>query len=245
MRWEQISQDINREAAYDQSGASVSLSADGMAVAIGSPYNDENGTDSGQVRVYSIDGQGSSWERLSQVIYGDSAYDYFGISVNLSPDWNTLAIGSPGYYENNDQPGYVRVFTLEIDDNNVDTGSWKQIGRDITGEADGDEFGTSLSLFDDGKTLAVGARAADVDNGVDLDQVRVYRMDADFKSGWMQLGNNINGEAAYDGSGWSGSLLADGNTVANDTPYNDDNDDDNGGNFGQPSDHVRVFVLGG
>jgi hypothetical protein len=94
-------------------------------VAIGSPYNVENGTDSGQVRVYQIDGQGSSWEWLDQVIYGDSAYDYFGISVNLSPDGNTLAIGSPGYYENNDRLGYVRVFTLEIHDDNVDTGSWK------------------------------------------------------------------------------------------------------------------------
>ena len=74
-RWEQIGQDINGEAANDWSGWSVSLSADGMTVAIGSPDNYDNGDAwnvSGQVRVYRIDGQGSSWERLGQVIYGNT-----------------------------------------------------------------------------------------------------------------------------------------------------------------------------
>ncbi len=36
-RWEQISQDINGKTAGDGSGGSVSLLADGMMVAIGSP----------------------------------------------------------------------------------------------------------------------------------------------------------------------------------------------------------------
>jgi hypothetical protein len=94
-RWEQIGQDIDGEVADDYSGWSVSLSADGNTVAISSPWNDENGDVSGQVRVYRIDGQGSSWERLGQVIYGDNVYDRLGWSVNLSPDGNTLAIGSP------------------------------------------------------------------------------------------------------------------------------------------------------
>ena len=34
--------------------ASVSLSSDGTTVAIGAPYNDGNGSDSGHVRVYSF-----------------------------------------------------------------------------------------------------------------------------------------------------------------------------------------------
>ncbi len=157
----------------------MSLSADGMTVAIGSPYNAENGDASGQVRVYRIDGQGSSWERLGQVINGDNEYDLFGWSgVNLSPDGYTLAIGSPeigGF-----GPGYVRVFTLEVGDDDVDTGSWKQIGGDIIGEADGDAFGQTVSLFDDGKTLAVGAYWNDGGNGVYSGHVRIYRRtDAD------------------------------------------------------------------
>jgi len=160
--WGQIGQDIDGEAYYDGFGSSVSLSADGSTIAIGTPGNDDNGVDSGKVMVYRIDSEGSSWERLVQSIYGDNAGDRLGKSVNLSPDGNTLAIGSPGFWEENDRPGYVRVFSLE---SSLNTGSWIQIGQDIIGEAKGDEFGRSISLSDDGKTLAVGARGADV-NGV-------------------------------------------------------------------------------
>ena len=57
----------------------------------------------------------------------------------------------------------------------------------------------------------------------------------DSTSGWMQLGDDIDGETAHDSSGWSVSLSADGNMVAIGSPYNDDNGDASG--------HVRVFVL--
>ena len=61
-RWEQIGQDIDVEAAGDISGWSVSLSADGLTVAIGAPYNANDGVDSGQAAVYRINGEGLSWE---------------------------------------------------------------------------------------------------------------------------------------------------------------------------------------
>ncbi len=47
--WTQIGETIN-----DHSGWSVSLSSDGTIVAIGAPLNDENGSNSGSVQVYSI-----------------------------------------------------------------------------------------------------------------------------------------------------------------------------------------------
>ena len=46
--WKQIGEDIEGEAANDYSGASVSLSANGTTVAIGSEY-------SGQVRVFAME----------------------------------------------------------------------------------------------------------------------------------------------------------------------------------------------
>ena len=45
----QIGADIDGQAANDQSGKSVSLSADGMTVAIGAIWNDGNGINSGHV----------------------------------------------------------------------------------------------------------------------------------------------------------------------------------------------------
>ena len=108
----------------------------------------------------------------------------------------------------------MRVVSLE---SSLNTGSWIQIGQDIIGEANGDEFGWSVSLSDDGKTLAVGAQSADV-NGVSTGLVKVYQMD-DSVSGWMQLGDDIDGEAADDHLGLSVSLSADGNTVAISSPF--------------------------
>jgi hypothetical protein len=52
--WLPMGGDLDGEAAGDYSGGSVSLSSDGSTVAIGATGNDENGTNSGHVRVYSV-----------------------------------------------------------------------------------------------------------------------------------------------------------------------------------------------
>ena len=54
---------------------------------------------------------------------------------------------------------------------------------------------------------------------------------------WVQRGNEIDGEAAGDKSGYSVSLSADGNIVAIGAPYNDDGNTNSG--------HVRVFAYVG
>ena len=228
--WEQIGEDIDGDAAGDWSGHSVSLSANGTIVAIGAVQAGIDGVFStGQVKVYRIDSGGSSWEQLGKSIYGDNESDYFGWSVDISPDGNSLAVGT-GYVDGG--PGYVKVFSLENGGGEDDLGasSWKQIGLTITGEANGDWVGSSVSLSDDAKTLAVGAPYA---NDFDSGHVRVYRRD-DSESGWTKIGEDIGGEAAADYSGGSVSLSGDGKTVAIGSYRNDDNGDNSG--------HVRVFV---
>ena len=106
---------------------------------------------------------------------------------------------------------------------------WWKIGQDIDGEAAGDRAGRSVSLSADGSTLAVGAEYND-GNGVNSGHVRVYRRDG---SSWTQLGDDIDGEAAGDYSGFSVSLSADGTTVAIGATGNDGN--------GVESGHVRVY----
>ncbi len=104
--WKQIGQDIDGELENYEIGTSVSLSADGSIVAIGSAViGDYNGDASGQVTVYRYDDEESSWVRLGQSMYGYIAGDWFGQSVSLSLDGETLAIGSPGNWEDNDRPG--------------------------------------------------------------------------------------------------------------------------------------------
>jgi hypothetical protein len=134
------------------------------------------------------------------------------LSVNLSPDGNTLAIGSPGYFEDYDRLGCVRVFSL-VSEEDLDTDTWNQIGQDIKGEKLGDMFGCSVSLSDDAKIIMVGAPYYNGENRDNVGRVSVYHMD-DSKSNWIQLGNDVKGEVWGDQSGWSVTLLADGKNLA-------------------------------
>ena len=53
--WNQIGSDIDGEAQNDYSGNSVSLSSNGLRLAIGAPNNADGGNLAGHVRVYRMD----------------------------------------------------------------------------------------------------------------------------------------------------------------------------------------------
>jgi Flp pilus assembly pilin Flp len=220
-QWAQIGADIDGEAADDQSGYSVSLSADGSVLAIGATYNDGNGTEAGQVRVYkNISG---TWTQIGADIDGEADYDHSGYSVSLSADGSVLAIGATSNDGNGSNLGHVRVYK------NI-SGTWTQIGADIDGEATKDQFGNSVSLSADGSVLAIGA-VENNGNGSDAGHVRVYK---NISGIWTKIGNDIDGEAANDYSGVSVSLSADGSVLAIGASGNDGNGSTNSG-------HVRVY----
>jgi LPXTG-motif cell wall-anchored protein len=94
-----------------------------------------------------------------------------------------------------------------------------------------DFSGRSVSLSSDGSRVAIGATAND-GGGADAGQVRVYDLSA---GAWVQVGSDIDGEAAFDVSGNSVSLSSDGSRVGIGAPYNV------GG--GSNPGHVRVYEL--
>ena len=57
----------------NDSGFSVSMSADGTRVAIGAPYNDGTGANAGHVRIY--EWYGSAWVQVGSDIDGEAADD--------------------------------------------------------------------------------------------------------------------------------------------------------------------------
>ncbi|MDX1667230.1 MAG: hypothetical protein R3350_08370, partial [Saprospiraceae bacterium] len=62
-QWTQLNGDIDGAAAFDQSGFSVSLSADGSRVAIGARLNDAmGGNNNGHTRVYQFNSTTMMWE---------------------------------------------------------------------------------------------------------------------------------------------------------------------------------------
>ncbi|MEC7863738.1 MAG: hypothetical protein VYB55_01585, partial [Bacteroidota bacterium] len=222
--WTQLGQGIDGEAASDLSGHSVSLSSDGLTVAIGAPYNDGNGNSAGHVRVYkNISG---TWIQQGIDLDGAVTDDMSGWSVSLSSDGQILAIGAKNNDDNGSNAGHVRIY-------NWNGTSWIQQGADIDGEAAGDQSGLSVSLSSDGQTVAIGAPYND-GNGTSAGHLRIYNWSG---TSWNQFGQDIDGEAANDLSDWSLSLSSDGQTVAIGAYLNDGNGSDAG--------HVRIYQYNG
>ena len=236
--WNQIGSPITGEASSDEFGGAIAISSDGTVVAIGARLNDENGNMAGHVQVYrNVSG---SWQKIGSDIDGEATGDQFGNSVALSSDGLILAIG--GYLNSNpnaNYSGHVRVYRNSSD-------NWVQIGSDIDGEAQYDEFGKSVSLSADGNILAVGATDNDgYTNNAGL--VRVYQNISD---NWTQFGLDIYGATERDHAGRSVALSSDGTKVAVGSPGNDENGNDAGqvrvfsyntaGSFTMPANNVTV-----
>ncbi|MBA5793541.1 T9SS type A sorting domain-containing protein [Flavobacterium sp. xlx-214] len=219
--WVQQGIDINGEATNDRSGSenSISLSADGKVVAIGSKFNSTNGVNSGHVRIFkNVSG---IWTQIGNDIEGVSN-DLSGSSVSLSADGSIIAIGSPG-----NGSGHVRIFK------NI-SGVWVQQGKDILGEDIGERSGFSISLSANGSVVAIGAPYNKDANGVASGHVRIYQ---NISGVWIQQGKDIKGEAEYDQFGHSISLSGDGKKIVIGAPGNDGFDNNSG--------HVRVYDLSG
>ena len=151
--WQQLGQDIDGEAIDDRSGESVSLSVDGLTVAIGAPDNDGNGVFVGHTRIYRLNEVTNQWEQFGQDIDGDAIFDDSGRSVSMSSDGLTVAIGAP----ENDGNGVFNSGHTRIYHFNAVTSQWEQVGQDIDGDASFDDAGESVSLSSDGLTVAIGA----------------------------------------------------------------------------------------
>ena len=222
--WRQLGSDIDGEAADDWSGWSVSSSSDGEVVAIGGIRNDDNGSDSGHVRIYKW--SGSAWEQMGGDVNGEAAGDQSGRSVFLSGDGQTLAVGAHLNDGNGSDSGHVRIYKWS-------GSAWEQMGGDMDGEASSDRSGQTVSLSSDGEIMAVGARY-NASNGNNSGHARIYRWSG---SEWEQMGGDIAGEFTEDYSGFEVSLSSDGQNIAIGAILNDENGSDSG--------HVRIYKWSG
>ena len=191
--WVQRGGDIVGEGLADESGRSVTLSADGSTVAIGAPRNDGSGnliSDSGHVRVYkytpnktvAVTSQTDpsfgpvGWTRLGADIDGEGAIEYSGVEVCLSADGTILAIGAHG-----------NEGTSSSVNNNLDRGSVR------------------VYRYNPNKTTAQMNQSLPNFGPI----------------GWDRIGEDIDSEANVDYLGWTLSLSADGTMLAMGAPSND------------------------
>ncbi|MBE9029631.1 DUF4347 domain-containing protein [filamentous cyanobacterium LEGE 11480] len=213
--WTSVGLDIDGERSGDLAGYSVALSDDGATVAIGAISNDDNGSDSGSVRVYQ--NLAGTWTQLGGDIDGATIDEQSGYAVSLAADGRTVAVGAYFNDGNGTDSGAVRIYRYG---NNA----WTQIGADILGEAAGDQFGNAVSIAADGNTVAITARFNDA-NGSDSGAVYIYQNVAD---SWQLVGEKIPGEVAGDTSGNAVALSAAGNVVAIGSAFNDGGGNDGG-----------------
>jgi len=99
---------------YDKFGRTVSLSGNGMKLAVGARIGSES-TYSGRIEIFLLDRVTSQWNRWGGEIEGQAEYDYFASLGNsaelaLSSDGTVVAGGSPRHGSKWDHAGHVRVF---------------------------------------------------------------------------------------------------------------------------------------
>ena len=199
--WLQLGKDIDGVNPGEQSGFALALSDSGGTVAIGARNaEDDQGTDTGGVRIYSL--KGNDWVLRGSPIYGLASVDRAGWAVDIADDGNIVAVGIPYNDEQARGAGQVRIYQWDGED-------WRLKGLPIYGDAGGDLSGISVSLSQDGNTLVVGA-IYNGGAGEDAGQAKVFVFDGWH---WMQRGLDINGLSALDYAGHSVSISADGSVV--------------------------------
>ena len=229
--WNQMGDDITDDISGNASslvGHSVSLNDDGNILVVGSPGmdKDNDNLNSGLVKIYTWTNN-TQWIQIGQDIYGENGEDKSGITVSISNDGSTIAIGSPLTDESD---GHLRIFRWSSNDT-----TWNQIGNNINGDfRNNDRLGISISLNNDGTRVAVGAPRNN--NGY----TEVYEY-SDLSTNWVQLGNTILGEEDGDESGSAVSLSYDGKRIAIGAPNNDAMVDDVVGISSISSGHGRVY----
>jgi len=160
--------------ASDQFGWVVSLAADGSTLTVGAyaeassatgiDGNQADNSASGSGAVYVFSRSGTTWSQQAYVKASNTATgDFFGWTVSLAADGNTLAVGALSEASNvtgingdqtdnsADRSGAVYVFSRNGT-------TWSQRAYVKASNTDRrDSFGRAVSLAADGHTLAVGA----------------------------------------------------------------------------------------
>ncbi len=185
-----------------EQGFAVALSQDGNTLAVGGPGSADN-----LAFVWIFVRVGSTWSQQSSLLHGTGATAPIqqGNSVALSADGNTLAFGGPS---DNGGIGATWVFTRS-------GSTWTQQGLKLVGSGafPGDQQGFSVSLSADGNTLAIGAPQYNSAAGANYIFTRTSGV-------WTQQGPVlIAAPTSSNHHGTSGSLSADGNTLATGGPH--------------------------
>jgi hypothetical protein len=224
----------------DQFGIRVSIDSDTIAIgAWGQRPAGASGYGYGSAYIFTRNTAGSltsGWTQRAQLTAGDgAAEDRFG--GNLSIDGDTVVVGAHNDDDNGTNSGSAYMFTRDTPGSL--TSGWTQIAKLTASDgAAGDQFGNDPDVLGsgvavDGDTIVIGVGSDD--DPTNSGSAYVFNIGKN----WVQVGNDIDGEAAYDYSGgndWIGRQVCmsdNGRRVAIGAHRNDGGSTDSG--------HVRVY----
>ncbi len=104
--WSETKLMASDASSVDWFGKSVSISADGITAIVGAYMDDDGGTNSGSVYIYTKSGE--TWSEIKVTASDGAASDNFGTSVSISADGTTAIVGAVG-----DEEGSGSVYILE------------------------------------------------------------------------------------------------------------------------------------
>ena len=193
--WEQLGSDIVG-IGTNNFGFSVSLSDNGKIIGIGSK-ND------GKARVYNF--VDPNWEQLGNDL------DIEGWSVSISGDGTILVTSD---IRDDTNTGLVKIY--------IYNGTWTQLGGDLKGELQNDEFGYSVSISTNGDYIVISAISNII---VKNSYFKVFK----YNNSWQQIGQKITGDN-YN-FGYSVSISDDGKRVGIGSPLDETNSKRTGNAF--------------
>ena len=164
--------------SFDLFGTTVAISDDGNTLVVGATregsdaigvngdQENNNALDSGAVYVFRFDAGGATWSQQAYIKASNTNIsDDFGVSLDLSGDGNTLAVGADGesslathtggIQTGNSAPSAGAVYLFRFDTGSTTWSQQAYIKASNTGP--NDLFGASVALSTDGNTLAIGA----------------------------------------------------------------------------------------
>lgn len=179
------------QAAFDNFGRAVAISADGGVIIAGKPAN------TGGAYAYHYNSGTGQWDHVTGITAADvAAGDTYGESVAVSADGLTCVVGSPFDDDTAADSGSVYVFNY--------AGGWSQTAKLAASDAAAsDYFGASVGISADGTVIA-GAAPRDDDGGSDAGAVYIFELTGT----WSQTAKLVSyiGPAQSNYLGFRGSL---------------------------------------